>query len=92
MRLHIETCILCPHPSIHDIQVADGYRPERTRALSDGMCALVAACWHEDPVQRPGMAEVERRLAALLLEEEARGGGARGGGGGASPGCGCTIS
>ncbi|PNW72252.1 hypothetical protein CHLRE_16g675750v5 [Chlamydomonas reinhardtii] len=72
--------------------VADGYRPERTRALSDGMCALVAACWHEDPVQRPGMAEVERRLAALLLEEEARGGGARGGGGGASPGCGCTIS
>ncbi|KAG2439566.1 hypothetical protein HXX76_004919 [Chlamydomonas incerta] len=61
--------------------VSQGYRPERPRHMSDGAWALVTDCWRADPVQRPTMPEVERRLAALLREQlqraQQRQGGAR---------------
>ncbi|KXZ46953.1 hypothetical protein GPECTOR_39g447 [Gonium pectorale] len=46
--------------------VARGYRPPRLRCLSDAAWSLISACWHEDPVQRPGMGEVAERLKGMM--------------------------
>ena len=65
------------------LQVCNGFRPPRNKVLTDGMWELIEQCWHDDPVQRPGMGQVVRELQ--LLREAAA----------AVPepkGCACTIS
>ncbi|GLC54191.1 hypothetical protein PLESTB_000833300 [Pleodorina starrii] len=66
-------------------KVAQGYRPARSRAVSDAAWSLIESCWQQDPVQRPTMAEAEAQLRVLLGEMEGSGlgeGKGRGGGGG----------
>mmetsp|Transcript_21824 Transcript_21824/g.35001 ORF Transcript_21824/g.35001 Transcript_21824/m.35001 type:complete len:461 (-) Transcript_21824:15-1397(-) len=43
-------------------------RPRVDPAWGDGVGALLAACWAQEPAARPGFAEVAARLAALLAE------------------------
>ncbi|KAG2483792.1 hypothetical protein HYH03_017387 [Edaphochlamys debaryana] len=49
-----------------------GYRPARPRTLQgpsyDELWALITACWHDDPVQRPSMQEVAERLRQLRAQ------------------------
>ncbi|KAG2490641.1 hypothetical protein HYH03_011032 [Edaphochlamys debaryana] len=68
-------------PMAYAEMVASGYRPARPRALPDDAWDLICECWHEDPVQRPHMADVERRLRAMAaaLQKGAAGGGGAGG-------------
>ncbi|KXZ46952.1 hypothetical protein GPECTOR_39g446 [Gonium pectorale] len=78
------------NPTGYAEMVARGYRPPRLRCLSDAAWSLISACWHEDPVQRPGMGEVAERLRGMmegLGAPAAREGGAAGkeAGGNASP-------
>ncbi|KAG2492211.1 hypothetical protein HYH03_009457 [Edaphochlamys debaryana] len=48
--------------------VARGYRPPRVKAIPDELWELICACWHDDPVQRPCMADVEVALGALAAQ------------------------
>ncbi|GLI66063.1 hypothetical protein VaNZ11_009782 [Volvox africanus] len=50
--------------------VARGYRPARVRVISDAAWALIESCWHQDPVQRPSMDQVQAELQRLVAELE----------------------
>ncbi|GFR43409.1 hypothetical protein Agub_g4490 [Astrephomene gubernaculifera] len=50
-------------------KVCEGFRPPRPTCLADAAWALIADCWHDDPVQRPSMGSVLARLRALREAE-----------------------
>lgn len=53
-------------------QVCNGYRPPLNKVLTHAQWDLICRCWHDDPIQRPSMAEVADELKLLL---QVRGGG-----------------
>ncbi|KAG2426461.1 hypothetical protein HXX76_011691 [Chlamydomonas incerta] len=80
-------------------RVSEGFRPPRPHHFSEAQWELVCRCWHQDPCERPSMAEVaaalhvmdlakklERRHVDLVHTQQAA----------AAPppacGCGCAIS
>lgn len=50
------------------------------------MWAVVAACWHEAPLERPSLGAVAQRLREVLEEMEEEGQGGTG-----APRCGCAC-
>ncbi|KXZ47965.1 hypothetical protein GPECTOR_31g327 [Gonium pectorale] len=75
-------------PEGYAAYVADGYRPHRPQSMPEPLYELIAACWADDPLARPTMADVVDSLAAL---QEAFAP-AAGGRGASVPACGCAIS
>lgn len=67
-------------------QVAGGWRPVLPRAMPQEVKDLVVAAWAQDPIARPPMVEIVRRLQAIKDEWDVTGAG-----GGAQPGCSCSI-
>ncbi len=47
--------------------VADGYRAPRPNAMPEALYGLICACWHQDPLLRPAMADVAEQLQALQV-------------------------
>eukprot|EP00198_Chlamydomonas_reinhardtii_P005022 XP_001694358.1 predicted protein [Chlamydomonas reinhardtii] len=54
-------------PNDFAAKVSEGFRPPRGRRMTDAQWELVCRCWHQDPCERPPMAEV----AAALRESKA---------------------
>ncbi len=52
-------------------QVSEGYRPPRPPRVSAEQWALVEACWHQDPCERPAMAQVLQELGELRAKASA---------------------
>mgnify|MGYP001807665493 CR=1 FL=1 len=50
------------------LQVSEGFRPPRPHHLSDAQWELVCRCWHQDPCERPPMAEVAAALNHMISE------------------------
>ena len=50
-------------------KVQEGFRPEIPPDCPAKFAALMEVCWHQDPVVRPAMPDVVRRLQALLKQE-----------------------
>lgn len=44
-------------------------RLPQPRGITDGLWQLLQACWSIDPMHRPNIEDVERRLGALLTED-----------------------
>ncbi|KXZ55469.1 hypothetical protein GPECTOR_2g1018 [Gonium pectorale] len=63
--------------SPHDYaqKVSEGFRPPRPDRFTDAQWDLVSRCWHQDPCERPGMAEVVERLREISKELGASTGG-----------------
>lgn len=55
-------------PAGYAAYVADGYRPPRPNAMPEALYGLICACWHQDPLLRPAMADVAEQLQALQDE------------------------
>eukprot|EP00775_Hariotina_reticulata_P006929 gene6929-7147_t len=45
-------------PDRYAAKVAQGYRPSRPKKMPQELWDLVAACWQQDPIQRPHITEV----------------------------------
>ncbi|KXZ55470.1 hypothetical protein GPECTOR_2g1019 [Gonium pectorale] len=82
-------------------KVSEGFRPPRPDRFTDAQWELVSRCWHQDPCERPGMAEVSSAPAHASGQASSRRAGrpagrsGEGGGGADSTkgcGCGCVIS
>eukprot|EP00271_Cylindrocystis_brebissonii_P000376 TRINITY_DN1046_c0_g5_i1.p1 TRINITY_DN1046_c0_g5~~TRINITY_DN1046_c0_g5_i1.p1 ORF type:complete len:552 (-),score=106.14 TRINITY_DN1046_c0_g5_i1:235-1851(-) len=64
-------CCANPFPfnnfNVRDIHsfVSQGLRPEIPPCCPPDLATLIRRCWHKDPLQRPGMDEVEALLQAL---------------------------
>ncbi|KAG2489969.1 hypothetical protein HYH03_011598 [Edaphochlamys debaryana] len=49
--------------------VSEGFRPPRPTRISDAQWSLVTSCWHQDPCERPNMAEVVEALRGMLASK-----------------------
>eukprot|EP00198_Chlamydomonas_reinhardtii_P004906 XP_001694242.1 predicted protein [Chlamydomonas reinhardtii] len=55
-------------PADYARMVSEGFRPPRPHHLSDAQWELVCRCWHQDPCERPPMAEVAAALNHMISE------------------------
>jgi hypothetical protein len=67
--------------------VSGGYRPSKPNKMAEELWQLVDDCWKQDPLERPDMGEVVRRLEQLIELESS---GQLQGSGGGEGGC-CTV-